>query len=401
MKNKTPCTIKDECGACSFVNLDYKQSLFKKVDQGVSQLKENKLLENTQLLRPVPSPRQLGYRTVFKLAVRKNPNTKSKNPFQIGLFKKGTHDIGPSLAACPLHVPLLRKLLKELIQILPETGLTPFEEKNQEGDLRYVIARTNHSASELMITWVVTSDKQEDLIRRLNQSLVEKGFPLRVSSMNINFSEGNAIWGEKNVLLSPQNYILENFSHFNLKLGPTSFYQVNPWQAENIYLRIQSIAKSKKNRSVAWDLFSGVGPISLVLASCFERVLSIEENKEAVKLNYDNAEINHVREKILPVEGLTESVIGRVPEEFSSPQLIVANPSRRGIHSQARKTLKKLLLDQPTTELLYLSCDTQSFGRDLQDFKKDGIELTELQGFDMHAQTDQVEWLGRLKKCQS
>lgn len=380
------------------MNLDYEKSLFKKIDQGIHQLKKSKIIENTQLLRPVPSPRQLGYRTVFKLAVRKNPNSKSKNPFQIGLFKKGTHDIGPSLTSCPLHVPLLRKLLKELIQILPETGLAPFEEKTREGDLRYVIARTNQSATELMITWVVTSDKQEDLMR-LNQSLIKQGFPLRVSSMNINSNKGNSIWGEENMLLSPQNYILENFSQFKLKLGPTSFYQVNPWQAENIYLRIQSIAKSKKNRSVAWDLFSGVGPISLVLASCFERVLSVEENKEAVELNHHNAEINQVLEKILPIEGLTESVIERVPEEFSSPQLIVANPSRRGIHSQARKTLKKLLSDQATSELLYLSCDTQSFARDLQDFKKEGIELTELQGFDMHAQTDQVEWLGRLTKC--
>jgi len=379
------------------VNLDYEQGLNQKTDRDLQSLGESFLLERAEILRTVPSPRKLGYRTVFKLAVRQDRESQSSHPFSIGLFQRGTHQMGPSLKDCPLHVPLLRSLLKEIEFFLPQTDIKPFHEESHKGDLRYLVARTNSSTSELMLTWVVTSEKKEEL-EKIHQHLIQKGFPLKVSVMNIHAEKGNAIWGPQNLLLTHEDSITENFSDYKINLGPSSFFQVNPWQAENIYLRIKSIASSKRQKNLAWDLFSGVGPISLVLASSFDKVLSVEENTEAVALNRKNASLNQLEKKIKVEEGLTETVLTNLDESLLSPNLIVANPSRRGLHPQVRKVLKNTMSAQPEIELIYLSCDISTFQRDLKEFKKESIFLTELQGFDMHSQTGQLEWLGRLRK---
>ncbi|NBX76528.1 MAG: class I SAM-dependent RNA methyltransferase [Proteobacteria bacterium] len=395
-RSKEPCPIQEQCRICPYVNLDYDSSLSEKSSKELGLLKRDGLLSEAKVHRTISSPRKLGYRTVFKLAVRRNPDRQSVGRFRLGLFEPGSHTIGPELTPCPLHHSLLRKLLKEIHIVLNESNLEPYFEGDQSGDLRYVIARTNRDGDQLMITWVVTRPLREEICD-LTEKLKKRGLPIHVSAMNINSDQGNSIWGQETVLLTEKKFIEEELMGLSFHLGPTSFFQVNPWQAENIYLRIEQMARKLENRGCAWDLFAGVGPISCVLGSLFKRTASLEENTEATSFAKRNAQLNQLEGKIEVLSGLVEKQLGEFPDEFQSPDLIVANPSRRGIHQHGRDLIVSALKKKPGVEFIYLSCDADSLRRDLIYFKANGIVLVELQGFDMHAQSLQIEWLARLK----
>lgn len=393
--SKKPCPIQGICRICSYVNSDYEKSLAEKHGKELNLLDSAGLLARARIHRAVASPRKLGYRTVFKLAVRKNPDKKSESLFRLGLFDPGTHSIGPDLTACPLHHSQLRKFLKLLHPLLEESGLKPYDESDQSGDLRYLIARTNQSGQQLMVTWVVTQPKKESLIA-LTKKIREQGLEIDVSAMNVNSDLGNAIWGPKTILLGEQESIQEKIAGLSFNLGPTSFFQVNPWQAENIYLRIEKMARKLSRREIAWDLFSGVGTISCVLGKVFPNVLSLEENPEAALMARQNIELNRLEKRVHVVSGLVENCISNFSSEIQNPDLVVVNPSRRGIHQKARDKILAALESKPESELIYLSCDVNTFKRDLIQFHSKGLSVAEIQGFDMHAQTSQVEWLGRL-----
>ncbi|NDG26258.1 MAG: class I SAM-dependent RNA methyltransferase [Proteobacteria bacterium] len=262
MSRKLPCPIQRECRICPHVNASYEKTLEEKSRRDLKQLELAGLLKNTRIQRTIASPRKLGFRTIFKLAVRKNPDSQSIDRFRLGLFRPGSHQIGPNLVSCPLHVSSLRALLKTLHPILEASSLNPYDEASHHGDLRYLIGRTNQEGNQLMLTWVVTRNVEEE-IRRLIQELSRKGISVDVQAMNIHPDRDNSIWGKETRLISDQKYIEENLVGNHLELGPMSFFQVNPWQAENIYQRIDRIAQNQKEKKVAWDVFSGVGPISL------------------------------------------------------------------------------------------------------------------------------------------
>ena len=392
-KRKLPCVIQSICKICPHVNSDYLSSLDRKAKRDIKKLKEAGLLAETRLMRTIPSPRKLGYRTVFKLAVRKNPEKKGQHRFRLGLFETGTHEIGPDLMGCPLHSAPLRNFLKVLGPLLEASPLNPYDEKSHTGDLRYLIGRTNQEGNSLMVTWVTTQSIPTQ-IEELTLAIQKAGIPLRVSAMSIHSKRDNVIWGEETILLTKDSTIEEKIVGLRLRLGTTSFFQVNPWQAENIYRRISHLSSKQEQREVAWDLFSGVGPISLVLSQNFKKVLSIEENKESSNLAKQNALINGCEKKVVVTSSRTEDSESQIPDWAESPDLIVVNPSRRGIHPDGRKLIKKALSHKAHSKLLYLSCNIDSFTRDAVDFQSAGLCLRELQGFDMHAQTDQVEWLG-------
>ncbi len=170
---KTVCSIQKECGVCPHVNQDYSFSLTRKHDRELKLLRQAGLLESAHIYRPIPSPKKLGYRTIFKLAVRKESQSRAKKRFRLGLFQPGSHQIGPDLIQCPLHSAPLRNFLKVLSPLLEETELSPFDEEKQTGDLKYLIGRTNQEGSALMITWVVTRPVP-DILRRLTQEIQKK-----------------------------------------------------------------------------------------------------------------------------------------------------------------------------------------------------------------------------------
>src|SRR5690606_6564973 len=139
-------------------------------------------------------PRPLGYRSLCKLAVRpaRYPAPLGAR-FAIGLFEPGTHAV-IDMDDCPLHTPPLRRLIADLRAELERSTLTPYDEKTNTGQIRYIAAGPGHRTGELTLTDVPTAPLKSEL-RQLGHALRRKGHNLSSMHVNVNTAPGNAIFG--------------------------------------------------------------------------------------------------------------------------------------------------------------------------------------------------------------
>jgi 23S rRNA (uracil1939-C5)-methyltransferase len=402
------CPIKGACGACKHVNLDYQTGLREKYQVGLDVL--GGLTQTARLVPPIASPKPFEYRSLFKLAVR--PSTAEGRRFAIGLFRPGTHDV-LDLDPCPLHVAPLRKLIADLRTELEASTIQPWNEESGEGHLRYVAARAAHLTGEVMITFVVAKPIKAEL-RQLVSALQRRYHKLNSAHMNVNDAPGNAIFGPKTERLAGGDGLRERLIDLDFEVGPTSFFQVNPWLAINLYRRIEQIAGPVEpprapgkiphdlgsfRRPIAWDLYCGTGQISLVLARQGYKTLGIEENPEAVQHARLNAQRNRLNERAEFIAGRVEDVYSQMPNWANAPSLIVVNPSRRGLAESTRRSLAQMLANNPDARLVYVSCDVTTLARDLADLKaRTTHQVRQIEAFDMFAQTEDLEWLAVMSR---
>lgn len=391
----TPCKIKQACGACAFINTDYTVSLQKKYDRELDLLKATGLLDSARIIPPVSSPHPLHYRTLFKLAVRPSSYADQALRFSVGLFQPGSHRV-VDMDDCPVQVEPLGNLLTDLRRELNASTLNPYEEGSGVGDVRYVVARSSHLAGEILLVYVVTNEAAKKELLRLTTRLKKLGHKLASVHMHINASSGNAIFAGSTMHLSGDLRLRERVCDFEFDVGPTAFFQVNPWQAENLYRRVEQHAGPALGDDVAWDLYCGVGQMSLLLARVGYRVLGIEENPDAIADAKVNASKNHLEKRTTFVAARVEDCAGVMPSWAQNPRVIVANPSRRGLHDGARAFLRHFFQHHSGTRFMYVSCAVETLARDLKEFCDAGMVVLQIEAFDMFAQTDKLEWLAVL-----
>jgi 23S rRNA (uracil1939-C5)-methyltransferase len=399
----TTCAIKAECGACKYVNTNYGESLRNKFEAGVKTLQDAGVIKNAQILDPMPSPTPLGYRSYFKLAIRPASvgqvaaavREGKTRRFAIGLFEPGTHKVSIDLTNCPVHTKPLSNLLADLQTEIEASVLTPFDEASKSGDLRYVAARSAHLTGEIMLTFVVTNPQKFELIRLVNR-LRRLGHKINSAHMNINNSSGNAIFGDETILLAGTPGLRERVCDLDIGISPLAFFQVNPWQANNLYRRVEIHAGRARPGETAWDLYTGTGQIALMLARSGFKTLGIEEIEAAVYDAALNAIRNKLSDKAQFLASRVEDSESRLPAWAKDPKVIVVNPSRRGLHETARAHITHILRSNPSAKLIYVSCEVQTLARDLKALSAAGHTVRQVEAFDMFAQTDKLEWLAIL-----
>ena len=388
-KDQLACFIKEQCGACRYINDDYNSSLQDKYQSALSLFEQNDLLSGVRVLDPRKSPRELEYRSLFKLAVR--PAKGGESRFAIGLFKPGTHDV-VEIDQCPLHVFSLKKLLRDIRAELELSDLQPFNETNHTGDLRYIAARAAHMTGEIILTFVMQSDKKQS-VKNIIHKLRLRDHKINSVYLNINTSKGNEIFGEESIRVTGQECLREKICDLSVEMGPTSFFQINPWQAIQMYRRIEQLVGFSGGKSVAWDLYSGVGIIGLIMARSGYKVLAVEENEEAVTYAKANAKRNDLEAKMEFYAGRVENSQYGFPDWAENPEFIITNPSRRELASDTANFLAKKLADGSAKNLIYVSCEPETLARDVEIFKSHGLVLRQLEGFDMFPQTRNIEML--------
>lgn len=395
------CRIKSQCGACKYINLPYAEGLKEKHEEAVFSLKKELVADFVRIIDPIPSPSQLGYRHHTKLAIRtapKQPQTtepgQSTRRFAIGLFKPRTHDV-VDISSCPLHSAFLGRMIRDLREILEDSDLEPYSEKCQTGDLRYLSARSNHRTGEIMLCFVARDSSKKAKVRQIVKRLIEKGHNIKSAHLNINPENTNAIMGPETVHLSGAKRLRESICGFVVEVSPQSFFQVNPAMAQIVYNRINDLVGPASPGETCLDLYSGTGLISLCLARSGYQVHAIEEVPKAI----EDARVNLVRCGLESQVKLLTARIEDTIELFDKNihqklKWIVVNPSRRGIADSARQRISRLMKHHEGCKLLYMSCDISTFVRDSKYFLSEGINLRQLEAFDMFAQTDKLEWLG-------
>lgn len=390
--------VQAQCQACAYVNTAYKEGLQRKYKAGLAVLTEHIPVDQAKLLGPVPSPKPLQYRASAKLAVAPSlaSDRRLGKRFRIGLYKPNSHDV-IDIGSCPLHVPTIRQVLEVVHEELELSELEPWNERTGTGDVRYIVMRASHLTSEVMLTFVVANIACRNGVKKVVASLRTRNVRVTSVYLNVHSGVGNAVFGPTTQHLSGQKYLRESLCGLRFEISPTSFFQVNPWQAQNLFRRIEQLV-GISSYGIAWDLYCGSGPIAMILARAGFKVLAIDENPSCIQDAASNVHRNQLADKITFATDATEDALTSVPAWGLNPQVIVTNPSRKGLAPEARAELCRVLMRNPSCQLIYVSCEMKTLARDLKELQESGYVLRQLEAFDMFAQTDKLEWLAVLTK---
>ncbi len=301
-----------------------------------------------------------------------------------GVFANRTHEIIP-IHKCLLQNEKTEEVAKFIFDFIVKNKISIYDEKTGNGLIRHIVTKIGINTNEIMCVMVINGrqiPKEKELVTEILSHFPE----VRTIIKNSNMKNTNVILGQENVMLHGSGYIQDKLGEYCFKISPLSFYQVNPMQAEKLYLKgVEAANISKKD--VVFDLYCGIGTISLFMSSCAKRVYGIEIVKEAVDMAKENAKLNQVDN--------VEFIAGDVEEAFDDllhnrkiiPDIVMVDPPRKGLDD---KTVENILAMRPK-RLVYISCNPATLVRDLAKMEElytiKRIEPVDMFPFTSHIET--------------
>lgn len=383
---RPPCPHYPACYGCPFVSIPYNQQLQKKQEQITAAFADYASLQPVTIPVPIASSRRFGYRARVKLAVQR-----VKGKTVIGLYRPESHEVIDA-SACPVHPPQINKLVAFLKQAIDQLQIAPYDEVHDTGQLRYLDIRYSFWQRRTLLT-LVTRRMHFPQVRELTRTLGRR-FPELVGVVqNINDTPGgNGIWGERFHPLRGRDSLLEQFGHLRLHSPADAFTQVNPFVAHKLYETALEWA-GLSGKEIALDLYCGIGPIALYLASRAKLVIGIDDNARAIRVAKENARRNGYHNTRF-FAGDAARKLKETTFSLAQIDCIVVNPPRKGLSPEAFSAL----VGTRALRLLYVSCEPRSLARDLDQLSQAGYQVVKVQPFDMFPQTDKVETLVLLDK---
>ena len=389
------CKFHKQCGGCQIQAMDYAKQLEFKHDKVRNNLIRiggvNAEYVDSIMEEPVGMETPFYYRNKAQFPFGKNKEGKTITGFYAGR----THSIIEN-TDCALGVNENKVILEKILQYMEEEKVTPYEEETHKGLLRHALIRKGFASGQFMVCLVING-KKLPAENKLVQSLREVEGMTSIS-ISVNTEKTNVIMGKEIRLLYGSEQIEDEIDGITFKISPLSFYQVNPVQTERIYSQALKYANLNGDETV-WDLYCGIGTISLFLARCAKHVYGVEIVPQAI----EDAKENAVRNGIENVDfyvGKAEEVL---PEKYETEgifaDVIVVDPPRKGCDEACLNTMVQM---QPK-RIVYVSCDSATLARDVKYLEEQGYQLMQARIFDNFPQSVHVEtvaWLS-LKNNQS
>lgn len=373
------CHVARQCGGCQLQALSYEQQLAFKEKKVRGHLERIGGFKNLPMEPIIGADEQFHYRNKAQFPVGKNKEGKIVTGFYAGR----THTIIDN-RDCALGVPQNKEVLDRVISHMEKYNVQPYDEVTGKGLVRHILVRYGFYTGELMVC-LILNGKSISMEEQLVESLRE--IPGMTSiSININRQRNNVILGEKLRLLWGKPYITDKIGDITYQISPLSFYQVNPRQTQKLYAKALEYADLHGEETV-WDLYCGIGTISLFLARQAKFVRGVEIIPAAIENARENARINHI-DNVEFFVGKAEEVL---PEEYEKngvyADVIVVDPPRKGCDSRLLETMIKM---QPK-KIVYVSCDSATLARDLKYLCQEGYEIKKVCPVDQFCQGVHVE----------
>lgn len=349
------CPLFGHCGGCQIMHLQYEKQLEAKRERIVDALERIGKL-SIPVLPCHPSPKPLAYRNKIQLPVKDG---------KIGLYAKGSHEV-IDVEKCYIHCTLGEKTY-EWLRRFPQVQ-----------KFKHLLIRTAVNTGEVLLVFVT------------DEPFIPPNIPPEVKGIVqcINTSTGNRVLGLEFRTLWGRDWIEESLLGLTFRLSAASFFQVNPFQAENLYRQVVEFAELSGDEMVL-DSYCGVGTLALILSQNAKAVIGIESVPEAIEDARASAQRNQIENATFHC-GKAEQVIPTLDQV----DVAVVNPPRKGCEPVFLETLAKL---QPKT-IVYVSCDPATMARDVSFLTQNGYQATQIQPFDMFPQTAHVECVVQLKK---
>ena len=384
------CAFARRCGGCQIQEMSYdRQLVFKdqKIRGNLERIGGFTKDQIDTVMQPVVGMEHpFSYRNKAQFPFGTD---KEGNPIT-GFYAGRTHDIIAN-TDCALGVEQNKEILEIILQYMRENKIKSYDEKTGKGLIRHALIRYGFKTKEIMVCLVINGKKlpkAERLIEKLIQ--IEGMTSITISP---NTRRDNVIMGDFYEILWGQGYITDYIGNVKYQISPLSFYQVNPVQTEKLYGLALEYADLKGDETV-WDLYCGIGTISLFLAQKAKQVYGVEIVPQAIDDAKENAKINAIDNAEFFV-GKAEEVLPEYYAEYerehngetAHADVIVVDPPRKGCDETLLETIVKM---QPE-KVVYVSCDSATLARDLKYLCANGYEIKMCRGVDQFPQSVHVE----------
>ena len=390
------CEFHRQCGGCQIQALSYEEQLA---------FKQQKIRNN--LIRIGGFEPELIDKVMEPIVGMENPyHYRNKAQYPVGLDKEGnivtgfyagrTHTIIPN-TDCHLGVQENKVILETIMDYMKTCKVSAYDEATGKGLIRHILIRTGFTSGEVMVCLVVNEKKgslphQDKLIEKLSAIKRMTSISVSINTQQTNVimgSEVRTIWGSPTITdtIHVRDMSKEGFPKtgeaLTFKISPLSFYQVNPVQTEKLYSLALEYANLTGQETV-WDLYCGIGTISLFLSQKAKQVYGVEIIPQAIEDARENAKRNHITNATFYV-GKAEEILPKYSN--LRPDVIVVDPPRKGCDEVCLSTM----LSMRPERIVYVSCDSATLARDLKILCDGGYEIKRVRGVDQFAQTVHVE----------
>lgn len=394
---KPKCPVARQCGGCTLQHLSYEKQLAykeKKVKDCLVRI-GGLDAEKVEWLPILGMETPWQYRNKAQFPVRMQKDDSGVLRPVAGFYAGRTHSIIP-VTDCAIQHSCMKEILDTILSWMQEQHVPAYDEVSHRGLVRHIYIRRAYHTSQIMVCLVVNS---RQISENLKRTLIEKltGIPgVTGILLNINTDQTNVILGKEMILLWGQEHIKDRIGEISYHISPQSFYQVNPVQTEKLYQTALEFAGLTGEETV-WDLYCGIGTISLFLAKNAKKVYGVEIVPAAIQNARENARLNGIQNAEFFC-GAAEEVVPRLAEEMAVlADVVVVDPPRKGCDGVLLDTIVKMA----PARIVYVSCDPGTLARDVKLLGEKGYEVKKVRPCDMFGQGGHVESIVLLSKLKS
>lgn len=372
------CSTYKRCGGCNLRHIDYEETL--NIKRNIVQNLVEKTLKNKIKVDNVlgmGNPYHYRNKAQYPVGIGKDGTP------VIGVFANRTHEIIP-MDKCFIQDERVEEIAKFVYQFVIKNNISIYNEETEKGSLRHIVVKIGKQTEEIMVVLVVNSDKLKDE-EKLVKELLNKFTNVKAIVKNINTKKTNVILGSKNINLYGDGYITDILGDYTFKISPLSFYQVNPVQAEALYnIGVEEAGITKKD--TVFDLYCGIGTITIFMSKYAKKVYGIEIVEEAIKMAKENAQMNNVQNTEF-IAGDVEIVLDDlINKKNIIPDIVMIDPPRKGLDNNSIENILKI----KPKKLVYISCNPATLVRDLAVFEEN-YDINKIKPVDMFPFTSHVE----------
>jgi len=379
---ESKCEYFNQCDGCELHNLKYEKQLELKKNIVKNNLERIGKINDVIVKDTIGMDYPYRYRNKGEFKVGKN--------YEIGYFKRGTHEIYPVEKSIIQKetVDIVIKLIKEYMKKYKVDG---YDRKSKKGIIKNLIVRTNRDNQVMVI--IVTKDEKLPHKKELIDLLInQKEVQIVSIYQNVNNKDTSLILGPKDIKLYGEDKLVDYIGEYKFLISPKSFFQVNPIQTKILYDKVVEYLNLSGNETVA-DLYCGIGTISLYISKYAKKVYGVEIVKEAIDDANENKKLNGV-DNVEFILGKSEDILPKLNERGIKIDAIVVDPPRKGLE----KSLIDSIIEANPKKVVYVSCNPSTLARDLGYLVAEGHRVVEVQPVDMFPHTMHVECVVRIEK---
>ena len=371
------CPHFQQCGGCQLMHMDYKEQLKYKRDRVINEFRRAKVNFEESIANDtigMDEPYRYRNKTAFSV-------TEKNNEIQIGPYEQSTYNT-VNITSCLIQSKAADEVVIIFKNLMEKYNIKAYDKKTRKGIVRNIVIRNNQK-SQLMLIIVTTTENfqnKELLVNELSQ--IQNIITI---VQNINNKDTNLIMGRKNITLYGESTIIDTIDDLSFTISPETFFQINPIQTEKLYQTAIEYADIDKG-DVCFDIYCGIGTISLMAAKKAKRVYGIELVERSIINARENAKKNNIS-NVEFYAGKAEEILPKLYKQNIKADIIIVDPPRKGCEKEVIDTI----ISMSPERLVYVSCNPSTLARDVKLLEYGGYNVIKVQPVDQFSWSVHVE----------